>query len=287
MFALVLLPGVSRAAEARTVGLSYRAPADCPDSAAFIALVSTRTAGGWRFRAGTADPELVVEIRGDGAGGAMLGQLRRRTGDRVSEAREVRAGGCREVVRALALSAALSLDPARESGSRPWIWSVGAGAAALTLLPPAPMIEARVHLEAGQARREGLPGAALRLTLAHARNDLVSPGAARFALSSIGLSACPLVWGPIRLHAGGEVGLLAAEGLAVERPRSIRRWWTAASALASARWTLGRALLVEAYGGARVPLGRVEFVLEMPRRPVASVPALVWLGGVSLARTIP
>jgi hypothetical protein len=283
--ALGLLPAVASAGQP-TVGVNYRAPADCPDSAEFIALLEARAPGSWRFREGTGDPLFVVEIRD--AGGGMLGRLRRRTGDRTSETREVHARSCREVAQALALTATISLGPAgAPSEASPWIWSAGVGAAALTLLPPSPMFEARVHVETGAPARNGFHAPDLRLTLAHARNDVRWLGPARFTLSSIGLNACPLSWHLLRLCLGVEGGLLAATGRAVDRPRSIRRWWTAAGAVASVRWTMARWLIVESFGGVRVPFRRADFVFEMPRRPVATIPPAVLLGGVSFARTIP
>jgi hypothetical protein len=285
VFALGLLPAAASAGEP-TVGVTYRAPVDCPDSAEFLALLTARAAGSWRFREGTGEPQFAVEIRDVGYG--KLGRVRRRTGGRVSEAREVRAGTCRDVVQALALTTSLSLGTTAErSAARPWIWSAGVGAAALTLLAPAPMLEALFYVEADGARRNGLHAPDLRLTLAHARNDLVSAGAARFSRSSVGLYACPLSWRALRLCLRGEAGLLAATGLAVDRPRSTLSWWTAAGAVASARWTFGRWLILEPFAGLRVPLHRAHFVFEMPRRLVAAVPAAVVLGGVSLGRTIP
>ena len=139
----------------------------------------------------------------------------------------------------------------------------------------------------GAAARNGFHAPDLRLTLAHARNDLVASGTARFSLSSIGVSACPLSWRALRLCLDGEAGLLSAAGRVVGQPRSVRTWWTAAGAVASARWTVGPRLIAESFAGLRVPLHRVDFVFELPRRPVATIPAVVVLAGVSLARTIP
>ncbi len=280
-----LLPAAASADEP-SAAVTYSAPADCPDSAAFIALLTTRAAGSWRFREGTGDPQFVVEIREAREG--KLGRLRRRTGGRVSDAREVRAGSCQEVVQALALTTTLSLAAAvEEPGASPWRWNVGVGVAAVALLPPAPMLQARIHVETSPLQRNGLHAPDLRLILAHARNDLLSVGAARFSLSSIGVSACPLSWRALRVCLDGDAGVLAGAGRGVDRPRSILTWWTAAGALASARWILGRRVIFESFAGLRVPLRRTDFVFEMPRRPVASIPAACAVGGVSFARTIP
>jgi hypothetical protein len=289
VLALGLLPAAASAGDP-AVGVSYRSPRDCPDAVEFIALLTTRTGGSWRFQQGAGDPQLVVEIRDAEAG--KLGRLRRRIGGQVSEAREIRAADCRDVVQALALSAALSLGPAgigSAGEARPWIWTAGVGAAALALLPPGPMLRASAHVETSAAGRgDGFHAPDLRLTLAHARNDLLTAGtAARFSLSALALRVCPLGWRALRVCLEGEAGLLAASGRAVDRPRSVLTGWTAAGVVASARWEVGRWLIAESFAGLQVPLRRADFVFEMPRRPVATIPAAVVLGGVSFARTIP
>src|SRR5438477_1902053 len=144
------LPGAARAAD-RTVGIDYQAPADCPPADEFVALLAARTEGTWRVRQGAGELRFAVQIRQLPAG--TVGRLQRSSVGRVSEAREVTGADCREVVRALALTTALSLDTepapaivvsapaatARASipGAAPAAWSVGLGLGASGPMPDA------------------------------------------------------------------------------------------------------------------------------------------------------
>jgi hypothetical protein len=305
--ASLLLANGLAGADQRTVAVDYAAPPDCPRAAEFITLVSRRAAGSWRFReGGGAVTRFTVEIRDDGAG--KIGRIRRTSPGEISEPRELVASNCREVVQALALTTALSLDTPQVGPGSPTIaaarvappkvpvssrraWMVGLGLSALDLLPPGPMAEATMVLE--NRDREWPSGIALhspdlRLTLAHARNDvLASASRAAFSLSTVTLAACPVGWSVFRLCGTGEVGVLAGRGIEVETPRSTRSLWLALGARAGARWALTRTLVIEAQASVRAPLRRTDFVFEMPLLPVAKVPAAVASGGVVVGVTIP
>lgn len=119
--ALIVLLGIGHAwpALAEEIHLVYQAPPDCPDRDAFEHDVASRTdKATWApRRAGVR--EIAVTITA--AGGAIRGQLvisdPARPADRAS--REVPGATCEEVVEALALIAALAIDPAAELSPAP------------------------------------------------------------------------------------------------------------------------------------------------------------------------
>src|SRR3954451_17431327 len=100
MLALVLV--------AAAVGITYEAPADCPDGQLFLAELTARTRDR-QLVLGAGQPSFAVEIR-DSVGG-KVGRVRR---ERENVDREVSGVGvsCDELVRALALTTALSLEEA-------------------------------------------------------------------------------------------------------------------------------------------------------------------------------
>jgi hypothetical protein len=282
---LVAVGAARRAgAEPAKVGLSYRVPAGCPGWGEFTALLRQATGGGWRFEE-DGGSRFLVDVREEGD--RKVGRLRRAAS---TGAREVRGTDCREIVQALALTTALSLETPRleiAPVTAPVIspydrgWSATAGVAAVALLPPAPMLEARITL---QATTGGLD---LRLAVAHARNDLLARGAAGFSLSVVAAGVCPLRWRALRLCLDAETGVLAAAGRQVERPRTSRLWWLAGGGTVSAAKTFSSSLSGELFVGVRRPLRRTDFVFESPRHDVGTVPSAVVAGGVALVRTIP
>jgi hypothetical protein len=281
------------------IGIEYVAPADCPTLDEVVALVAARTAGRPSLPTGAGDPRFAIEIHA--VAGGKVGRLERRGQHEVSEARRVRGRECREVVQALALTAALSLGPlspstdaaisrtARLRAAPARTWSSGVALAALALLPPAPMSEVALFAQIGRLRDgRGIHSPDLRLTLAHARNDVLRRSdRAAFALSRATLAACPLGSSALRLCATGEIGVLDGQGIEVANPASSRTLWAAVGALAVARWRIGRRFLAETYGAVSVPLRRTDFVFRIPRVPVASVAEVVASAGLALGFSIP
>jgi hypothetical protein len=302
---MALVPAVARAAEP-TVGVDYVAPVDCPRSFEFIALVAARAPGSWRIREGdSGDLRFAIEIRDDGAG--KVGRIQRTSASGTNEPREIAGSDCREVVQALALTAALSLDSlqaahtvrlaakaqpvATEAPPTPRSWLLGAGVSAVALLPPSPMAEATLFLEIRDARWPvglSLHRPDVRLTFSHARNDLLSsPDQAAFSLTSAATVACPLGWSVLRACGTAQLGVLTGRGVDLDSPRSSRSLWLAAGGLARARWPLSRGFEIEVEASLRVPLRHVDFVVERPRVTLASVPAVIAGGGVALGVAIP
>jgi hypothetical protein len=172
---------------------------------------------------------------------------------------------------------------------------VGGGLLTTFLFPSQPMPEGALFVELGQ--RQWSPGPGLhapdvRLVVSHARNDLFGADRARFSLSTVGLTLCPLGvgFGPattVRLCGAGEVGVLSGGGIAVSVPRTSRFLFATGGAIVRLRWAPGRRAVVEAQAGIAAPLERTTFVFEMPRLEVAKVPALVGAAGVTVGFVIP
>jgi hypothetical protein len=289
-----------------TVGVEYVAPTDCPRVVEFIALVAARSPGSWRIREGDGELRFAIEIRDDAAG--KVGRIQRTTARGPSAAREIAGNDCRELVQALALTTALSLEASHGAQAPPVAtaaraiergtaqpssrgWLVGAGISAVALLPPSPMAEATLFLERRDARWPtglALRRPDVRLTLSHARNDLLgSPEHASFSLSSAAVAVCPLGWSVLRACGTAELGVLGGRGIDLDSPRSSRSFWLAAGGLARARWPLSRWLEVEVQASLRVPLRQIDFVVERPRLTLASVPSVIVGGGVALGVAIP
>jgi hypothetical protein len=305
-FLSVLVAGRARAA-VPTAAIRYVAPPECPGPFKFLSLVEERTAGRWQVRQSDADSEYVVEIREVATG--KVGRVRR--ADRPAEgAREIASTDCGELVQALALSTVLSLDEAAGAGgadagvvanapvAQPApgsSWIVGGGVSNTFLLPSDAMPGVSLFIENGRLRRPtgvalGRPD--LRLTVTHARNDILGGDRARFTLSNASLTVCPVGIGfgeTIRFAICGavEAGMLSGEGVAVGTPRTSRFLWAAAGAAARLRWAAGRRLVIEAHAGGVAPLERTTFIFELPRVEVAKIPAIVGSAGLAMGWTIP
>jgi hypothetical protein len=208
------------------VRIRYDAPSSCPDEQAFYGAVQSRTALVRPAREGETARAFRVHIALDPAG--SVGELRAIEEGRDTTSRRVEAPTCDEVVQALALTVALSVDPmASIAPTRP-----PPAPPASTSAPPPPPPRASavpamnrpavvpVHpgvtveigalgmvahqlepfVQAGGAVSAGIgwsrPGAWapwLELTVGQLRNDIGSrPRDATLALTFASLAACPL-----------------------------------------------------------------------------------------------
>lgn len=108
LLAATVLCSPVRAAEVIPVRISYRAPAECPEAETFYAALRGRTP--LVRRAVEGEPatllDVSIEVQPRGAVGRLT--LQDKEGKRT---RRVRGASCAEVLDALGLSAALSLDP--------------------------------------------------------------------------------------------------------------------------------------------------------------------------------
>jgi hypothetical protein len=107
-----LLATLTSPARAGTVaGLTYRVPLECPSEAEFVAAVEGRGGRFDRLRSGEASRSLEISI--DKGASGFRGSLQVRGKDGASDAREVYAEGCYEVVNGLAVVTAIALGGPR------------------------------------------------------------------------------------------------------------------------------------------------------------------------------
>lgn len=91
------------------IRIVYDAPAGCPDAAAFMSQIRARTP---RFRAPTIDEQSrVLTVKIERGAATSEGHLRMRALDGQETARDVQGATCEEVTSALALIAAVAIDP--------------------------------------------------------------------------------------------------------------------------------------------------------------------------------
>ncbi len=116
--AAVIAPAPAAAEDApEPIRVAFRAPEGCPDEAAFTGEITARTAKARAARPGEAARTFTValEVSGKGARGTLA--IEDPHGE--SAAREVSGDTCAEVVSALALIAALAIDPKASTAPRP------------------------------------------------------------------------------------------------------------------------------------------------------------------------
>jgi hypothetical protein len=317
VWVLTGLPALaSEPTEAVPVRLEYRAPPACPDSEAFLAAVRARTQ---RVRPADADEPartFVVVILSDGA--RTFGRLQVTEEGRETDSREVSGASCGEVVEALSLTAALSVDPEALLGAPappppppppapppsspppppqkpppvppPFSWWLGADLIGSSAVGPGLIWGGGVGLEIEQ-NAPGLLRPSARISIRGARNDLLSRADAALATwYALGLDACPLRIGSV-LHiepcATVRAGLLYLRGIGVDHARSVTRSWWSVGGLLRARAVLGPRVAVELAGGLEAPLVRRRFVVDAPRREVAETPNLAATGGIGVAFQLP
>lgn len=97
--------------------LAYAAPAGCPDRAAFLSAILARTKRSRLASEGEAATELAVAIEATPA--RTNGRLEVREVDDTRQLRSVSSDSCADVAQALALIAALILDPDARIGDEP------------------------------------------------------------------------------------------------------------------------------------------------------------------------
>jgi hypothetical protein len=104
-------------ARAEPIAVRYEAPPSCPDAAAFVGQITARTSRFEQARPGDAARSFAVEVIEDGA--EARGRLTIRERDGTTSSREVPKAACAEVVAALALIAAITIDPEARTDAPP------------------------------------------------------------------------------------------------------------------------------------------------------------------------
>jgi hypothetical protein len=285
---------------AEPVRVEYDAPASCPVEEAFWAAVTARTPKVRRGEEGA--PARTFAIKLVAGGDESTGHLVVRALDGSTSEREVAGDTCEEVVSALALVAALAVDPnattkplplpappPRSPAPAPPRRPVAAAVVATPPPPQATPVVARTAVSAGGLVAVGaapapLVGASLavaatrprggwleptvRLGVAAASTGTVSVAGGTASFSSLvgAIDGCPGGWtlGRWRLEPclRLEAGVVGARGENVVQARTDTHPWAAAAAVGRVEWRFSRGFFGELAGGVRVPLVRTTFFFE-------------------------
>ena len=316
---LTTRPRSGHAEEAREVRLRYAAPAECPTADDFAAEVRARTALA-RISAG-AGPDTTLDVHIKNVEGGSAGTIRLYTDVGATTPREVKAATCVQVVSALALMAALAIDPeaSTEPAPEPKVQEKPAPP------PPAPVVPARIVPPAASARfrwkagvalealdgvtpdvvlgvrpffemvREGPSpwGFAARLSGAYARGTAprIAEGSGEFTVWALRLEGCPLhyrPWAPLWLSScltldGGE---LDAAGKDVAPAAEVRRAWVTGGVSGRLEIRLFDLLSLELGGGVLFPFVRDRFYLGTGAT-LYRTPAVAGAGGLGLGALFP
>jgi hypothetical protein len=212
-------------ADAVVLRLVYRAPPECPGRDEFIQRVSARTNRARFVEQGQA---LTLNVELESVGGRSTGRMRLEDLEHQSDVRSMTGATCAEVVSALALTTALSIDPDAKTSEGAWPdaheappskprdaapreippakasdveapqpqevpvhWSVDASTTYAGVLAPERLWGAAMGLEAALTALPTRPSA--HLAIVHARNDLFQdPGQAVLTWSAAAFDLCPV-----------------------------------------------------------------------------------------------
>jgi hypothetical protein len=288
------------------IAWTYRAPPDCPPAEAFERDFRYRTRRA-ELIAGDAPRSFSVTLSNEP--GRNVGRIEIRGPGGAVSTREVAGQTCQGVVSALALIAALAVDPlaaeappppvrpveapspspvpasdegARAGGAPRTFVAAGVNGGAVVGLFPKAAPRVSLFLEARLERSSPLaPSARLSLSGAASSSVDAPPGSATFRLLAAALDACPL---EVRFApalratpcAFVELGVLTGSGAGVDLPDVKSRRWVALGGSARLTWILLGSLFLEAHGRLEAPLARDTFVLAAPERVVVhTVPAVL------------
>jgi hypothetical protein len=288
--------------------VEYAAPAECGDEGGFVSRISGRTR---RARLGAGPGATALDVHVERQADQLAGRIRIVSPDGDERVRNLRAEGCEEVVDALALIAALALDPEASDQLRPeperaeppaleapptvvvpsrptaldWSFGVGARVVALDSVLPGTEPGFGLWIDAASAGQTLAPSLRLllRRTTGSARGG---DGSAQLVLTTGVMSVCPLrvpERGPIagRACAGLAIGLLSAEGRGVDLPRRPTRLWFAPELGGRIEWRFAGPLELALDAGAQLPLRRPAYSFESGER-VFEVPQLGFSLGLEL-----
>ncbi len=280
-------------AEPEPVQVRYSAPAGCSSREAFVRELALRTSRVRVLETPAAGATFVVELADRASG--VVGQLRWLEPDGGETARSVSGTTCEEVVSALALIAAVLVDPESltrsptspaptvvtppEPERETWSFrpSFGAGARVATAVGPGWALGPNLELGL-ESEQNGRRGPALRLSFERLASPTESTraGDADFTTTFGRLSLCPLRFpstGALFAApcAGFELGELHAEGTRTTGPDQVSLLWLAADPFLSLAYRPLRILSLELEAGGVFPLVRGRFIFA-PAVPVFSIP---------------
>jgi hypothetical protein len=282
------------------VAVRYSGPAGCNDVAVFWRALSARTN---RVSPNDlTDAEIVLDVQLRKSRRGVLGMLQIVRSGTETEPRYVEAQRCNEVIEALALTAALGIDPEAltrvpeaEPESKeedepppapaiPWRWRGSLEAALVASL--AVDLEASWGFWGGVsafAERDSVWAPKLRLGAGVTHSDVFdTAGSARFTVSAVQLDACPLRIGSdtvaLRTCATAQWGALTGEGRNINTPLTSRRPWLALGPMLELEVRLSDALRWQVDLAGIVPLFRQQYTLGLLPERIAMTPAISpWL----------
>jgi hypothetical protein len=304
---LALRPAAAAPSETAPFTLSYRAPAGCPDEAAFRAdldqhVHDTSRAAGTRL-------DLSIEEQSSGYQGVLVAF----DSSGHPGSRRIEGKTCAEVAQALAFLAGIVIElgghvdsdstsaptpppapPPKPVPPAPPTRTVPASTpsrtgAAIVLLGDArggfapgvrPTGEVGVELSA----RPGPWSPSVRL-LGFAGNSELGGSGGSAALRFFGgrLELCPVRLGNasfvVRACAGGELAAVDARGQIATEPKSVTKLWASAEATVRLQWFATNSFFAELGGGPVLPVVRTHYYFE-PDRTLYVVPD--WTARVAL-----
>ena len=278
------------------VTVRYRAPASCPDERAFSEELDRRLGQARR-------PTTVVDVDIAIAGEEIIGQLLR-------DGRPLRrlvGQNCDEVVKALALVAALAILPPEGSPEAVAVTSsappepapsrtplppprgalfVGLGGQIDTYTAPGATPAAALFVD---ARLPGPPtSATVRLSAAFSATSETRSGAFRteFRRAGARIDLCPLAFsvGPLQARPCGGVALdqIRGETTGIPAPRPATAFVPSGQLFGRLEYP-GRVVAIGFYAGIAIPFVRTRFIVENPEIEVHRIPAAALAAGLDLS----
>jgi hypothetical protein len=286
------------------IRVSYDAPATCPAEAAFYDAIAMRTDHVRR----AVDDEVAIEVnvRVTRNERGFRGEVRETVNRTESSARSVDGATCKEVVEALSLTIALSVDPNAHAPvakppepapaapvcppvpephvapppAAPPTAAVELGLRALTTQVLTSHFDAGVALSGAVLRKTGERfGASLELSLLFAATGVLgTPADHESQFAGLALDACPARFQFGRLELGpcalAVVGVLEAGGRGVAQPATVEHGWSSGGADFQLSALLGDGFVLEGALGATVPLVKRRFYLSLPGNVITETPLI-------------
>jgi hypothetical protein len=326
LFIALLVCG-SSAGAAEPVRFEYRAPARCPDQAAFVERVRVRLQRGKLASPGELARVFTITVASSGSSSTAEVEFVDVSGERV--VRAVSGETCDEVISGIALVTALAIDaragaeeerPAEPAPSPrrqpaepvsearretvpdrtavttprpPLRWEVGVTGGANTWSAPEPAFGAGAF---GEADFGAPPLRYVRLSVLRTNSTaFVDSRSARFTSTLARLSACPVsltLLDPLALVPclGADLGALAGEGTRSEslpNPGEDTIFLPVGLLSAEFRYGLGGFLMFEARGELGFPLRRQTFKFDDRTEPVFEIPDVGYGAGLSIGLCFP
>jgi hypothetical protein len=310
----LLLAATSSGAQGSPIFLDYPSVQGCPSKQEFFQQVRARTS--LAQLAPTADGVAVYRIVLGQGQAEIRGRLEVQEGGQSTRVRELTGATCPELMSAMALTVALTIDPrASETGPSPQInqrktkaarrapedepspkshstdapaqyhLRVGVKAVEMTAIAPGWTPAGALFFE---GRRLGSSSASLRLgaQVAASGKEPLGPGAAQFDYVGGVLEACPVIVGDqvsVAACVSGQLGRVRARGMDVPASHTSNELWAAVDGVVRAQFALFRWLVLEVDAGVVFPLIRRTYVFDGPRTVAWEAPVAGTVLGLGAA----